>query len=101
MAVDGFTVTHCNLGVNGGGGTNLTVAPTAKNIGDLVQMQMIYRSYVRCEEAVGDWDRETGKKGLKDLEDMNAHLMEVSYEASRKIEALIGEDKAEVQSPTG
>jgi hypothetical protein len=56
-----------------------------KNVAKLVDIQMLYRSYCRIEEATGDWDRENQKKTLRDLEEMNNNLATNTKELSDKI----------------
>ena len=61
-----------------------------KNLGDLTQIQMLYRTYYTQVEAISDWDRQNSKKTQDQLERMNKHLENLTNNATQKIEELIG-----------
>jgi len=61
-----------------------------KTVGDLTQMQMLYRTYYTEVEAHGDWDRMHPEKTLDQLETMCTQLDRLTSNATEKIEKLIG-----------
>lgn len=61
-----------------------------KTVGDLTQMQMLYRTYYNEVEALGDWDRMHPEKTLDQLETMCTQLDRLTSNATEKIEKLIG-----------
>jgi len=66
-----------------------------KTVGDLVQIQMLYRSFYMQAEAVSDYDYYTrGSKTLDDVKNMNDHLLENTQKIIDKIEKCIGEEKS-------
>ena len=66
-----------------------------KTVGDLVQIQMLYRSFYMQAEAVSDYDYYTrGSKTLDDVKSMNDHLLENTQKIIDKIEKCIGEEKS-------
>jgi hypothetical protein len=65
-----------------------------RRVGDLTEIQIIYRSYCIFEEAVGDWERKhhDSDMTLKDLEEINVQLSKMMQSATNSIEQVIGED---------
>lgn len=61
-----------------------------KTVGDLTQMQMLYRTYYNQMEAVEDWSYGHPKKTQDELERMNNHLEDITIKAAQKVEELIG-----------
>jgi hypothetical protein len=67
-----------------------------KTVGDLVQIQMLYRTFYMQAEAVSDYDYLTRmSKTFDDVKRMNDHLMENTLKVIDKIEKCIGEEKSE------
>jgi hypothetical protein len=67
-----------------------------KTVGDLVQIQMLYRTFYMQAEAVSDYDYITRlSKTFDDVKRMNDHLMESALKVIDKIEKCIGEEKGE------
>jgi hypothetical protein len=67
-----------------------------KTVGDLVQIQMLYRTFYMQAEAVSDYDYITRKsKTFDDVKRMNDHLMENAIKVIDKIEKCIGEEKSD------
>ena len=67
-----------------------------KTVGDLVQIQMLYRTFYMQAEAVSDYDYITRKsKTLDDVKRMDDHLLENAIKVIDKIEKCIGEEKGE------
>jgi len=64
-----------------------------KTVGDLTQIQMLYRTYYMQAEAVNDWDYYNTKKTLDQLERMNKHLEEMTKSATQKIEEYVGKEE--------
>lgn len=65
-----------------------------RTVGDLVQIQMLYRSFLMQAEAVSDYDYRTRMtKNLGEVKEMNDHLIENTLKIVDKIEACIGEEK--------
>ena len=62
-----------------------------RNVGDLLQCQLMYRTYCHQEEAVLDWIRDNRDSlTLEELEKANDHLERVTKEKVDVIESLIG-----------
>ena len=62
-----------------------------KTVGDLAQIQMLYRTFYMLAESVNDWDYYSRqKKSLEELKEMNQHLIEKTFEVAQKIEDFIG-----------
>ena len=62
-----------------------------RNVGDLLQCQLMYRTYCHQEEAVLDWIRDNRDSlTLEELEKANNHLERVTKEKVDVIESLIG-----------
>jgi hypothetical protein len=67
-----------------------------KTVGDLVQIQMLYRAFYMQAEAVSDYDYRTRlTKTFDEVKRMNDHLMENTLKVIDKIEVCIGEEKKE------
>ena len=64
-----------------------------ETVGDLTQVQMLYRTYYTQVEALIDWDRENPNKPLDQLERMIKQYEDLTDKATRKVEELIGKDK--------
>ena len=65
-----------------------------KTVGDLVQIQMLYRAFYMQAEAVSDYDYRTRmSKTLDEVKRMNDHLMENTLKVIDKIEKCIGEER--------
>jgi ABC-type multidrug transport system fused ATPase/permease subunit len=65
-----------------------------RTVGDLTQIQIIYRSYCTFEEALSDWEWVHKDKGmtLNDLGEMNTQLAKMMQAATNSIEQVVGED---------
>ena len=62
-----------------------------RNVGDLLQCQLMYRTYCHQEEAVLDWIRDNRDTlTLDELEKANDHLEKVTKAKVDVIESLIG-----------
>jgi hypothetical protein len=62
-----------------------------KTVGDLAQIQILYRTFYMMAESVNDWDYYSRqKKTLDELKEMNNHLIENTLELTQKIEDYIG-----------
>jgi hypothetical protein len=62
-----------------------------RNVGDLLQCQLMYRTYCHQEEAVLDWIRDNRDSlTLEELEKANDHLERITREKVDVIESLIG-----------
>jgi hypothetical protein len=62
-----------------------------RNVGDLLQCQLMYRTYCHQEEAVLDWIRDNRDSlSLEELEKANDHLERITREKVDVIESLIG-----------
>lgn len=64
-----------------------------RNVGDLLQCQLMYRTYCHQEEAVLDWIRDKRNSlSLEELEKANNHLERITKEKVELIEDLIGKE---------
>ena len=64
-----------------------------RNVGDLLQCQLMYRTYCHQEEAVLDWIRDNRDSlTLEELERANDHLEKITKEKVDVIESLIGKE---------
>lgn len=64
-----------------------------KNVGDLIQAQLMYRTYCHQEEAILDWIRDNRAAiTLEELEKTNIHLENVTKTIVEIIENLIGKE---------
>jgi hypothetical protein len=65
-----------------------------RRVGDLTQIQIVYRSYCLFEEAVGDWERKHSDADmtLQNLDEINAQLSKMMASATNSIEQVVGED---------
>jgi len=61
-----------------------------ETVGDLTQIQMLYRTYYTQVEAIIDGDRENPNKTLDQLEKMNKQYEDLTNNAVGKIEELVG-----------
>lgn len=65
----------------------------SKTVGDLVQIQMLYRAFCMQAEAVSDYDYNTRKtKTMDEVKKMNDSLLENTLKVIDKIEKCIGEE---------
>jgi len=65
-----------------------------KNVGDLTQIQMCYRTYCIQWETVVDWERNNEKTmKIEDIEKINRHILDITKELSQHVETMIGKSK--------
>jgi len=65
-----------------------------KNVGDLTQIQMCYRTYCIQWETVVDWERNNEKTmKIEDIEKINRHILDITKELSQHVETMIGKTK--------
>jgi hypothetical protein len=65
-----------------------------KTVGDLTQMQMLYRTYYTQIEAVESWNYMNPEKAQGELERMNNHLQDITIKTAQKVEDFIGKKEA-------
>ncbi len=61
----------------------------SQNVGKLVDIQMLYRSYCRIEEAAGDWDTDNQTKTIEQLVQLNDDFAKNATAISDKIVDVI------------
>ena len=62
-----------------------------KTMGDLAQLQMLYRTYFMEAEEVNDLCYRHNPKTIEELEKINKHLTEITSTVCEKIETYVGE----------
>jgi hypothetical protein len=60
-------------------------------MGDLAQLQMLYRTYFMEAEEVNDLCYRHNPKTIEELEKINKHLTEITSAVCEKIETYVGE----------